>query len=95
MVSVRVWVRRHSRTRVKPTTVTQLHEEGEKPLGPPSRNPPKMAWDEPQAANAPLNQDPLEAEGKGRGPRVREWLNMAEGTLSRVAALFRCGADVP
>ena len=57
---------------------------------PPSRNSPKMAWDEPQAANATLNQDPQEAEGEGRGPRVRQWLNRAKGTLSGVAALFRC-----
>ena len=90
MGSVRVWVRRHTRPRDKPTTVTQLHDEGKKPLDPPSRNPPKIAWDEPQAANAPLNEDPQEAEGEGRGQRVRQWLKRAKGTLSGVAALFRC-----
>ena len=88
---VRVWVRRLRRPRVEPTTVTLLREEGENPSGPPSRSPPMMAWDEPQAA--PLNQDPQEAEGEGRGARVREWLNRAKGTLSTVAALFRCGAE--
>ena len=90
MGSIRVWMRRHTRPREKPTTLTQLHDEGEKPSGPPSSNPPKMVWDEPQAANSPLNEDPQEAEGKGRGQRVRQWLKRAKGTLTGVAALFVC-----